>query len=128
MHKRVVEAEAAAFRSDQGTRVVFRRRPAARDAQSLRLIVLPAYRMTVEVDDHVVGDVVRSARCSLSMFVPMQRYCGAGRRWLIRTVEDGGGEQVASSILSAVESAGSEALPALAILRAAMEPTSVFRL
>ena len=98
------------------------------DERTPQLIGLQSCQKMEEAACHVVDDEARSGHYSLSMCVLKRRYCGAERRLLIRMVEDGGGEQVASSILSAVESAGSEALPALAILRAAMEPTSVFRL
>lgn len=84
--------------------------------------------MKAEVDDRVVGDEGRSVHCSLSTCVRRQRYSGAERRSLIRKVVNGGGGGAANSILNAVASAESEALPAPAILRAVMEPISVSRL
>lgn len=93
-----------------------------------RPIFLQVYRTEVEVDDHVVGDEAKNVRCWLSTYVRRRRYWGVVKRSLIRKVVDCGGGEVESSILNAVASAGSEALPAPAILRAVTEPILVSHL
>ena len=79
-------------------------------------------------DVPVEGDEEKSGRYSLSMYVLMPPYWGLVKRWLIRAVANDGGEAVASWILNAAESAGSEVLRALAILREVVEPILVSRL